>query len=115
MPSTMALDVHVVDAPSRQGLTGEWPACQFEKAIHAYIFHGAGVDIYNRFAFLRRMIDYYADASYANGELDFVVAQIDQLLPHLTANKSAVDTLKLFRTLCVDARAAGKSVFLYCD
>ncbi|HUG67307.1 MAG TPA: hypothetical protein VMM76_06130 [Pirellulaceae bacterium] len=111
----MALDVHVVDAPSRQGLTGEWPACQFEEPIHSYIFHGAGVDVYSRFAYLRRMIDFYADASYSKDELSFVVAEIDRLLPHLAANKSAVDTLKLFRTICVDAREAGKSVFLYCD
>ena len=56
----MALDVHIVDDPRRQGLTGELPACQFEEAIHSYIFHGAGVDIYNRYAYLRRMIDFYA-------------------------------------------------------
>ena len=111
----MALDVHVVDDPRRQGLTGDWPACQFEEAIHSYIFHGAGVDVYSRFAYLRRMIDYYADASYANGELNSLVADIDRFLPHLTANKSAIDTLKLFRTVCIDARAAGKSIFLYCD
>ena len=111
----MALDVHIVDDPSREGLTGDWPACQFEEAIHAYIFHDAGIDIYSRFAVLRRMIDFYADASYANGELDSLVEQIDQLLPHLSANKSAVDTMKLFRTVCVDAREAGKSIFLYCD
>lgn len=111
----MALDVHVVDDPRRQGLTGDLPACQFEEAVHSYIFHGAGVDVYNRYAYLRRMMDYYADASYANGELDFLVEQIDQLLPHLAANKRAIDTLKLFRTVCIDARATGKSVFLYCD
>lgn len=111
----MALDVLVVDDPSREGLTGDWPAFQFEEAIHAYIFHGAGVDVYGRFAYLRRMIDFYADASYSNSELDSLVADIDRLLPHLAANKSAVDTLKLFRTLCVDAHEAGKSIFLYCD
>lgn len=42
----------------RQGLTGEWPACQFEEAIHSYIYHGAGLDVYSRFACLRRMSDF---------------------------------------------------------
>lgn len=111
----MALDVHIVDDPRRQGLTGESPACQFEEAVHSYIFHGAGIDVYSRFAYLRRMIEFYADASYSNSELNSLVADIDRLLPHLTANKGAVDTLKLFRTLCVDAREAGKSLYLYCD
>ncbi len=55
----MALDVHIVDDPRRQGLTGELPAWQFEEAIHSYIFHGAGVDIYNRYA--------YATTSIARG------------------------------------------------
>ena len=86
----MALDVYVVDDPRRQGLTGKLPACQFEETVHSYIFHGAGVDIYNRYAYLRRMTDFYADASYSGDALDSVVAEIDDLLPHLIASKRAV-------------------------
>jgi len=111
----MALDAHIVDDPRRQGLTGQWPVCQFEESVHSYIFYGAGIDIYNRYPFLRRMIDFYADASYEGDALDSVVAEIDDLLPHVTASKAAIDTLKLFQQVCIDARAAGKSVFLYCD
>lgn len=111
----MALDVYIVDEPRRQGLTGEWPACQFEEAIHSYIFHGAEIDVYSRFAYLRRMIDFYADASYSGDALDAVVADIDALLPHLSPNKQAIETMRQFRSACVAARAAGKSIFLYCD
>jgi len=110
----MALDAHVVDHPKCQTLT-EWPVCQFEELVHSYIFYGAGIDIYSRYAFLRRMIDFYADASYTDDTLDSVVSEIEDLLPHLTANKDAVDTLTLFRRVCVDARAAGKTVLLNCD
>ena len=111
----MALDVHVVDDPTRQGLTGEWPACQFEEPVHSYIFFDAGVDVYSRYAYLRRMIDFYADASYANDECECLVANSDDLLPHLTASKVGVEMLTQFRTICVAARATGKSIFLYCD
>ena len=111
----MALDVHIVDEPSRPGLTGEWPVCQFEEDVHSYIFHGAGIDVYSRYAYLRRMIDYYADASYSGDALDAVVADIDNLIPHLSSNKQAVETMRQFRSVCADARAAGKSVFLFCD
>ncbi|MCB9925556.1 MAG: hypothetical protein H6822_25625 [Planctomycetaceae bacterium] len=83
----MALDVHVVDDPSRRGLTGEWPVCQFEEAVHSYIFHGAGIEVYSRYAYLRRMIDFYADASYAGDALDAVVGESDDLLPQLSANQ----------------------------
>ncbi len=110
----MALDVHIVEDPKRQHLTG-FPSCQFTEDVHNYIFHGCCIDIYNHYPFLRRMIDYYADAHYAGDDLDSLVSEIDNLLPRLTALKSAVDTLTLFRSLCVDARATDKSVFLYCD
>ena len=61
----MALDVHIVDDPKRQLFT-EWPVCQFEEDVQGYMFHGCGIDIYNRYPLLRRMIDYYADAHAAN-------------------------------------------------
>lgn len=110
----MALDVHVVDDPNRQHLAG-WPSCRFEEHVHNYIFHGCGIDIYSRYAFLRRMVDYYADAHYSGDALDSVVTEIDDLLPHVTAMKAAVETLTSFRSICVDARTAGKSLFLFCD
>ncbi len=110
----MALDVHVVDDPKRKHLA-ERPVCQFEEEVHSYIFHGGGIDIYNRYPFLRRMIDFYADAQYTGSALDSLVGEIDDLLPNLTASKPAMETLASFRSICVEARAAGKSVLLYCD
>jgi hypothetical protein len=108
----MALDVHVIDDPSPKGLAGEWPVCQFEEDVHSYVVHGAGIDVYSRYAYLRRIIDFCADASYSGDALGAVVGEIDDLLPHLSANQKAVETMGQFRSACANARAAGKSVFL---
>ena len=110
----MALDVHVVDDPGRDHCTG-FPSYQFDEQVHGFIFHGCGIDIYSKYAFLRRMIDYYADAHYTGDALDRVVADIDDLTPQLSSHQPAVDALNSFRTICVAARAADKSVFLFCD
>jgi len=110
----MALDVHVVDDPGRDHCTG-FPSYQFDEHVHGYIFHGCGIDIYSKYAFLRRMIDYYADAHYTGDALDRVVADIDDLAPQLSSHQPAIDALNSFRQICVEARAAGKSVFLFCD
>lgn len=110
----MALDVHVVDGADRDPAAG-FPSCAFVDRDHDYIFHGAGIDIYNRYPFLRRMIDFYADAKYGADVLDSLIAEIDDVLPQISSVKSAVDAMGSFRGVCVAARDAGKSLFLFCD
>ena len=110
----MALDVYVVDGASRDPAAG-FPSCAFVDRDHDFIFHGAGIDIYNRYPFLRRMIDFYADARYGSDVLDSLIAEIDDVLPQISSVKSAADAMQSFRDVCVAARDAGKSLFLFCD
>ncbi len=110
----MALDVYVVDGTSRDPAAG-FPSCSFVDRDHDYIFHGAGIDIYNRYPFLRRMIDFCVDAKFGSEVLDSLIAEIDDVLPQISSVKSAVAAMESFRDVCVSARAAGKSLFLYCD
>ena len=110
----MALDVYVVDGAGRDPVAG-FPSCAFADCDHDYIFHGAGIDVYNHYPFLRRMIDFYADAKYGSEVLDLLIAEIDDVLPRISSVSSAVDAMKSFRDVCVAARNAGKSLFLFCD
>ena len=109
----MPLDVYIVDVPSRSELTGEPPAFQFNEAVHTEIFHGSGINIYSRFAYLRRMIDFYQDARYQSHEMEPLIAQIDALLPDL--RNRAAEALAAFRNVCVEAQQEQKSLFLFCD
>ena len=110
----MALDVYVVDGGGHDAASG-FPTFAFEDRVHDFIFHGCGVDIYNKYPFLRRMIDFYADARFGTEVLDSLIAEIDDLTPHVSAMNAAVDALHSFREVCVAARDGGKSLFLYCD
>ena len=92
-----------------------FPSCALIDRDHDFIFHAAGIDIYNRYPFLRRMIDFYADAKYGSDVLDSLIAEIDDVMPQISSVKSAVDSMQSFRDVCVSARNAGKSLFLFCD
>ena len=110
----MALDVYLVDDAGRAPAEGV-PSCAFIERDHEYIFHGSGIDIHNRYPFLRRMIDFYADAKYGSDVLDSLIAEIDDVMPQISSAKTAVDSLQTFRDVCVVARDTGKSLFLLCD
>jgi hypothetical protein len=110
----MALDIFVVDDADRTPAAG-FPSCVFVDRDHDYIFHHAGIDIYNRYPFLRRMIDFYADAKFGSEALDSLIAEIDDVLPLVSSVKSAVAAMESFRIVCVAARDAGKSLFVVCD
>ena len=110
----MALDVYVVDGADRKPAAG-FLSCAFVDRDHDYIFHGAGIDICNRYPFLRRMIDFYADAKYGCEVLDALIAEIDDVLPLISSNKSSVVAMQSFRAVCVAARDGDKSLFVFCD
>ncbi len=57
------LDVHVLRTNGQCELVFSFP-----EDVHYFIFGNAGIDVYGKFAYLRRMHDYYADASYAGDE-----------------------------------------------
>ncbi|MEM7315377.1 MAG: hypothetical protein AAF497_19730 [Planctomycetota bacterium] len=110
----MALDVYMVDSVGRDPAAG-FPSCSIVDRDHEFIFHGAGIDIDNCYPFLRRMIDFYADAQYGCDVLDSLIAEIDDVMQKISSVKSAVDTMQLFRDVCLAARESGKSLILFCD
>lgn len=108
------LDVHVVDSDAKRRFPDP-PLFSFSEHVHSFIFHEAGIDVCSKFAHLRRMHDYYADATYAKDELLRVVEDIERLLPMLAGNRAACDALRTFQTICADAHSHGKTVWLVCD
>lgn len=108
------LDVHIVESTATRKITSP-PEYSFAESVHSAIFHGAGIDVYSKFAHLRRMHDYYADAHYRGDSLLRVVEDIDQLLPMLKSYSDVCDALTKLRNICVDAHAGNKTVFLVCD
>ena len=108
------LDVHVVESASTRNIATS-PEFSFSEAAHSAIFHGAGIDVYSKFAHLRGMHDYYADAQYSGDSLLRLVEDIDKLLPMINSYSDACAALTELRRICVDAHAGYKTVFLVCD
>ena len=104
------LDVHVLKSNGQREL-----AYSFPEGVHSFIFYDAGIDVYSKFAYLRRMHDYYADASYAGDELVRVVEDIDRLRSMLDGNQDAQLALDTFRHICTSANTSGQTVLLICD
>lgn len=104
------LDVHVVKSNGERELVYSFP-----EDTHSFIFCSAGIDVYSKFAHLRRMYDYYADASYSGDELLKVVEDIDHLRPMLDGNHDAQEVLDCFRRVCAAANSNGDRVILICD
>ena len=110
----MALDVYAFESPRRPSRLDR-PSFQFEDAVHDAIFFGGGVEIESQYAYLRRMIDFYADAKYSSDELEGLVAEIDDLLPKVAAGKRATNALTQFRETCLAASASGACLVLIAD
>jgi hypothetical protein len=104
------LDVYVVKSDETREL-----AYSFPEYVHSFIFNGAGIDVYSKFAHLRRMCDYYADASYTGEELPRVIEDIDRLRPMLDGDKDARRASDTFLSVCMNAHAHGNTITLVCD
>jgi hypothetical protein len=104
------LDVHVVEPNGGRELVFSFP-----EDVHSFIFHDAGIDVFSKFAHLRRMHDYYADTSYTGDELLRAVEDIDHQLPMLDGHKEAQYALDTFRNVCMSANSNGQKVLLICD
>ncbi|MBI1310467.1 hypothetical protein GC176_04100 [bacterium] len=109
----MALDVHIVVDP-KCALPHGWPAFQFDEAAHASAFYYSGINIYSRYSMLRRMLDFYAEVVYPYHDLESLIAEIDDLLPHL-GHTAGATALKEFRNVCLEAFRTGRSILLYPD
>jgi hypothetical protein len=108
----MALDVHVLDSDAAR--PAGWPACQFEEPIHAAIFFG-GVPVVQRYPFLRRMQDYYADARYSGPDLRGLVAELQDVRPKFANDPQVQRVLQRFLEVCRGAASRGKVVLCLCD
>jgi hypothetical protein len=108
----MALDVHVLDSDAARPV--DWPACQFEEAIHSVIFFG-GVPVVQRYPLLRRMQDYYADARYSEADLRGLVAELQEVVPLFASNPAVHRVLERFLEVCRGAASQRKAVLCFCD
>jgi hypothetical protein len=108
----MALDIHVLDSDTTRP-TG-WPACQFEEPIHSAIFFG-GVPVAQRYPFLRRLQDFYADARFRGADLRGLVAELQEVLPKFASNSRTHRVLQRFMEICREAASEDKVVLCLCD
>jgi hypothetical protein len=108
----MALDVHVLNSEADRPVN--WPACQFEEAIHSAVFFGS-VPVVQQCPLLRRMQDFYADARYSGTDLHGLVAELQKLLPEFAGDAPVHRILRRFIEVCRDAAAQGKVILCLCD
>lgn len=106
----MGLDVYIVplnpEAPCRP------LSCTFEEAQHAQVFHGSVIDL-NRYPQLRKMENYEDETQYAGGDLQELIAELDQVIPQF--DPTVARLLTEFRHTCEKANAEGQTIYCLGD
>ncbi len=108
----MSLDVHILNSNAAQ--PAEWPACQFEEAVHTAVFFGGAMSV-KRYPHLARMQDYYADARYSGADLRSLVRELEEILPNFAGDPHVHQMLRRFLEICHAANSDGKCVLCLCD
>ena len=108
----MALDAHVLG--SDEARPAGWPACQFEEPVHTAVFFGGVLNV-QRYPFLRRMQDFYADARYSGDDLRGLALELQEVVPKFAADPPVHRVLRRFLEVCRGAALEDKVVLCFCD
>ena len=108
----MPLDAHIVD-PETEQIDPELSA-EIGAEAHHILFARPELQG-GRFPLFARLGDYYADAEFATGELEALIAEIEYIGPLVGPDHAAARFLGLFHSMCCIAFMRGKRVALYAD
>jgi hypothetical protein len=108
----MALDVHILASIGER--PRDSPRFWFDLETHDAIFFGQAFAV-DKYPQLYRMVDYYCDTTYHEGQLQDLIRELDEVIPEFREQRKVQQSLKEFSTICKDAYKLKKVVFLLGD
>jgi len=108
----MALDFHI--ANNEKEAPYENVSVSFEMQPHELIFYRYGLPE-GKFPLFKRMEDYYKDVKYNSGELQELIAEVNEIKALFSKNSQLTEQLNGILAACESANKNSLSIWVYCD